>query len=61
MDIGRDPFAPYSGDFGNLRPEGMSLPFLLSLHFFLFCFLYVFIYINIFLKLSSVTCFAGVK
>ena len=61
MDVGRDPFALYSGDLGNLRPEGTSLPFLLSLHFFLFCFLYAFIYINIFLKLSSVTCFAGVK
>ena len=48
MDVGRDPFALYSGDLGNLRPEGTSLPFLLSLHFFLFCFLYVFIYTNIF-------------
>ena len=60
MDVGRDPFAPYSGDLGNLRPEGTSFPFLLSLHFFFF-FLYIFIYINIFLKFSSVTCFAGVK
>ena len=33
MDVGRDPFTPYTGDLGNLRPEGTSLPFLL---FFLF-------------------------
>ena len=33
MDVGRDPFAPYSGDLGNLRPEDTSFPFLLSLHF----------------------------
>ena len=26
MDVGRDPFPPYTGDLGNLRPEGMSLP-----------------------------------
>ena len=43
VDVGRDPFAPFSGDLGNLRPEGMSLPFfLLSLHFFVYiytCFL----------------------
>ena len=43
VDVGRDPFTPYSGDLGNLCPEGMSLPFfLLSLHFFVYiytCFL----------------------
>ena len=65
MDVGRDPFAPYSGDLRNLRPKGTSLPFLLSLHFFsllfVFFFLYIFIYINIFFKLSSVTCFTGIK
>ena len=27
MDVGKDPFAPYSGDLGNLRPESTSLPF----------------------------------
>ena len=38
MDVGRDPFAPYSGDLGNLRPEGMSLPFFFFLFYFiLFC------------------------
>ena len=26
MDVGRDPFPPYTGDLGNLRPEGTSLP-----------------------------------
>ena len=26
VDVGRDTFAPYTGDLGNLRPEGMSLP-----------------------------------
>ena len=47
MDVGRDPFAPYSGDLGNHHPEGMSLPFfLLSLHFFL-C-VYIYIYIHVF-------------
>ena len=33
VDIGRDPFAPYIRDLGNLHPEGTSFPFLL---FFLF-------------------------
>ena len=33
VDVGRDPFTPYTGDLGNLHPEGTSLPFLL---FFLF-------------------------
>ena len=55
MDIGRDPFAPYSEDLGNLRPEGTSLPFLLSLHFFffLYIFIYIYIYIYIFFFLNS--------
>ena len=26
MDIGRDPFPPYTGDLGNVCPEGTSLP-----------------------------------
>ena len=26
VDVGKDPFPPYTGDLGNLRPEGMSLP-----------------------------------
>ena len=44
VDVGRDPFAPYSGDLGNLRPEGMSLPFfLLSLHFFVYIYIYIYI------------------
>ena len=43
MDVGRDPFAPYSRDLGNLRPEGTPLPFF----FFLFTFLYIYIYIYI--------------
>ena len=29
VDIGRDTFAPYTGDLGNLRPESMPLPFFL--------------------------------
>ena len=37
MDVGRDPFAPYSGDLGNLRPESTSLPFF----FFLFLSFYL--------------------
>ena len=40
VDVGRDPFAPYSGDLGNLRPEGTSLPFFFFL-FFLFYFVFV--------------------
>ena len=36
MDVGRDTFAPYIGDLGNLRPEGMPSPFsLLFLPFYL--------------------------
>ena len=38
VDIGRDPFAPYSGDLGNLRPECTSLPFFI----FLFSFYLIF-------------------
>ena len=42
MDVGKDPFAPYSGDLGSLRLAGMSLPlFLLSLFIFI---LLLFIY-----------------
>ena len=26
VDVGRDPFPPYTGDLGNLRPKGTSLP-----------------------------------
>ena len=33
IDVGKDHFIPYTGDLGNLRPEGTSLPFSL---FFLF-------------------------
>ena len=36
VDDGRDPFAPYSRDLGNLHPKGTSFPF----HFFYF-FLFV--------------------
>ena len=36
VDVGRDTFAPYTGDLGNLRPEGMPSPFsLLFLPFYL--------------------------
>ena len=27
VDVGRDPFTPYSEDLGNLRPESTSFPF----------------------------------
>ena len=40
MDVSRDPFAPYSGDLGNLYPEGTSLPFFIFL-FLLSYFLFV--------------------
>ena len=39
MDVGKDPFAPYSGDLGNLHLEGTSLPFFI----FLFSFYLIFI------------------
>ena len=42
VDVGRDPFTPYTGVLRNLCLEGMSLPFLLfflSLFYFLFVFL----------------------
>ena len=58
MDIGRDPFAPYSEDLGNLRPEGTSLPFLLSLHFFFYIYIYIYIF---FFKLLPVIYFTSVK
>ena len=38
VDFGRDPFAPYSGDLGNLRLESTSLPFFIFLSFNL-CFI----------------------
>ena len=38
VDVGKDPFAPYSRDLGNLRPEGTSLPFFI----FLFSFYLIF-------------------
>ena len=39
VDIGRDPFTPYTRDLGNLRLKGTSLPFLLFFPFisFLVC------------------------
>ena len=41
VDVGRDTFAPYTGDLGNLRPEGMPSHFsLLFLPFYLL-FIYV--------------------
>ena len=27
VEVGRNPFPPYTGDLGNLRLEGASLPF----------------------------------
>ena len=40
VDIGRDPFAPYFGDLGNLRAESTSLPFFIffSFNLFFICF-----------------------
>ena len=40
VDVGKDPFAPYSGDLGNLRPECTSLPF--SPFFFFFILFFIF-------------------
>ena len=53
MDVGRDPFAPYSRDLGNLRLEGTSLPF-----FFFLLFIYLFF---IYFYILHITCFIGVK
>ena len=41
VDVGRDTFAPYTGDLGNLRPEGMPLPFSFIFIFILFYFYYI--------------------
>ena len=41
MDVVRDPFAPYFGDLGNLRPEGTSLPF-----FFFLCLSFYFLFVS---------------
>ena len=51
VDVSRDTFAPYTGDLGNLRPEGMPLPF--SFIFILFYFYYIdyyyyFLYVYVF-------------
>ena len=37
IEVGRDPFAPYTGELGNLRPEGMFCFVLLC---FCFCFFF---------------------
>ena len=42
VNIGKDPFPPYSGDLGNLHPEGTSLPFFIFLFLFSF-FFYLFL------------------
>ena len=47
VDVGRDPFAPYSGDLGNLRLEGTSLPFFFFLFSFFFSFFFcIYIFFN---------------
>ena len=36
IEVDRDPFPPYTGELGNLRPEGMFVPTLLfNFHFYL--------------------------
>ncbi|XP_050259671.1 uncharacterized protein LOC126704685 [Quercus robur] len=32
VDVGKDPFAPYSGDLGNFHPEGVKRPSLSKFH-----------------------------
>ena len=32
VEVGRDPFPPYTGDLGNLRSEGTSLPLVYLSH-----------------------------
>ena len=41
VDVGKDPFAPYSGDLVDLRPEGTSLPF-----FFFLCLSFYFLFVS---------------
>ena len=41
VDVGRDTFAPYTGDLGNLRPESMPLSFFYFFIFFILSFIYV--------------------
>ena len=38
--VGRDPFAPYTGEIGNLHLEGMFLSY--SIFFYLFFFIFYF-------------------
>ena len=62
MDVGRDTFAPYVGDLGNLCPESMPLPFfssfillLLSSLFYFYFYLYTSnLYLFIVLQLPGV-------
>ena len=46
MDVGRDIFGHYTGDLGNLRPVGKSLPFFFILFSFfqIITFSYLFTY-----------------
>ena len=55
VDVGRDPFAPYSGDLGNLCPEGTSLPFFFFLPYF-FIYIYIYIYFFFFFVFVSNPC-----
>ena len=41
MEVGRDTFAPYTGDLGNLHPEGMPLFVILNLLFIIFILLMI--------------------
>ena len=46
VDVGRDTFGRHTGDLGNLRPEGKSLPIFFFLFFLssFFCVLFIFYY-----------------
>ena len=35
IEVDKDPFPPYTGELGNLRPKGMFVSTLFSFHFYL--------------------------
>ena len=51
MDVGRDTFTPYTGDLGNLCPEGMSLPFFFIIYIVIIIIIFMYL-INFYLLIA---------
>ena len=51
MDVDRDTFAPYTGNLGNLRPEGMSLPFFFTTYIIIIIIIFMYL-INFYLLIA---------